>query len=82
MPALHDGYVDVEATSEDEAVRLAIKEHLMEVEWDYDGGDKYAIEVLDVDCEEPPENGILVEQGYYQGNASIDSLFEEDASTI
>lgn len=81
MPAVHDGFVDVEATSEVEAAQLAIEKHFEEIEWDYDGGDKHAVEVLDVECEEPPEDGVLVEQGYYRGNASIASLFNEEATT-
>jgi hypothetical protein len=75
IPALHDGFVDVEATSEDEAAQLAIDKHFSEIEWEYDGGDKHAIEVFEVECDEPSRNGILVEQGYYQSNANIDSLF-------
>jgi hypothetical protein len=75
MPALHDGFVDVEATSENEAAEFALGKHYAEIQWDYDSGDKGSIEVLDVDCEVPPENEILVEQGYYRGNASIDVLF-------
>ena len=81
MPAVHDGFVDVEATSENEAAQLALKKHHLEIEWYYDEGDDHAIEVLDVECEEPPENGILIEQGHYSGNASISSLFEEEACT-
>lgn len=75
MPATHNGYVDVAATSENEAVRLALEEHFTEVQWDYDKGDTCAVEVLDVECEEPPENGILIEQGHYTGNANLGRAF-------
>lgn len=82
MPALHEGFIEVEATSENEAARLAIGEHFSEILWDYDKGDWSGIEVSDVDCENPPESGILVEQGYYRGNASIDALFEQQGEQI
>jgi hypothetical protein len=29
------------------------------------------------DCEVPPEGAILIERGYYDGDANLDSLFEE-----
>ena len=81
MPALHVGFIDIEATSENEAGQLALEKHYSEIEWDYDGGDRHAIEVLDVDCENPPD-GILVEQGYSRSAASIDCLFEEEGDKI
>src|SRR5215469_12895008 len=78
MPAFHDGFVDVEATSEQEAADVALKMDYSEIDWEHDGGDECAIEVVEVECEEPPENGILIEQEWYRSNANISSLFEEE----
>jgi len=50
MPAMHVGYVDVEAASEEEAARLALGERFADVDWDYsDHGDKSRVEILDVE---------------------------------
>jgi hypothetical protein len=77
-PATHDGYVEIEAFSEQEAIELALGERRYDVDWDcQDSGGE--IEVFDVSCDEPPENTILFERGYNYSGASLDHLFEPDA---
>jgi hypothetical protein len=75
-PALYYGYIEVEASSENEAVELAEK-HWEKVEWDYDDpGDNGAIEVIDVELvDDPPDGALLVRQGYSLSNATLDGLF-------
>src|SRR5260370_38880524 len=60
MPASYDGYVYVEADSEEEAIRLALSYRFADVEWDYsDCGDKCGAEGLDSECEDPPLYAVL-----------------------
>jgi hypothetical protein len=78
MPASYDGYVYVEADSEEEAIRLALNDRFADVEWDYsDCGDKCGAEVLDVECEDPPVDAILIRRNC-TSTASLDFLFESD----
>jgi len=49
------------------------------VVWDYDDpGDRHAIEVVDVECDNPPEGAILVERGCRTSSATLDALFEPE----
>ena len=54
MPAIHDGWVDVEATSGEEAAKLALDDRFGDVDWAYDHGDRCSVEVCGVECENPP----------------------------
>jgi hypothetical protein len=77
MPATYEGYVDVEATSEEEAARLALEEHISEVEWcDVEPGDECDAEVIDVYCDDPPDNAILIGKHPHAGN--LDAVFGPD----
>ena len=79
MPACIYGYVDVEATTATEAAQLALDKHLGNVSWDYEDidYDDYAAAVLDVECEDPPANAILMCPGRKTG-ANLDAFFEPD----
>jgi hypothetical protein len=83
MPAYYDACVEIDATSEEEARQIALATGWMEAKWDFDGGDRYNIEVCRVDCDDPPADAILVQQGYDTTGASIDALFHrtETSST-
>jgi hypothetical protein len=58
-PTYTDGYVDVEGTTEAEAIDLALGKHFDEVEWD-SWGDEGAVDVIDVECENPPVDCLLM----------------------
>jgi hypothetical protein len=73
--------VDVEAESEEEAAQLALDTHLHEVKWEFDGSDEGAAEVWDVECEEPPEDGVFI-QRTLTSNATLDGLFEPVPSVV
>jgi len=75
MPATFEGYVDVEAQSEEEAARLALDERFEEIVWcDLERDDDSDAEVIDVYCEEPPDNAILIGKNPHAGN--LDALLE------
>lgn len=74
MPALHDGFIEVEAYSEEEAARIALDQDVLEIEWEEDSGDTYGIEVFDIDCD-PPEGAVLVPAT--SSEADISAQFEE-----
>jgi hypothetical protein len=74
MPALHDGFIEVEAYSEEEAARIALDQDFLEIEWEEDSGDTYGIEVFDIDCD-PPEGAVLVPATYSE--ADISALIED-----
>jgi hypothetical protein len=78
MPATYDGYVDIEAFSEQQAAEIAMNERLTHVEWEYCEADKYAIEVFDVECDDPPANAMLIRRGYCKSDATLEGLFEPD----
>jgi len=80
-PAWCEGVIEVEATSEEDAVRMALDEdHYCEIDWDHDY-DTGEAEVVDVECEEPPEGAILF-GAEPNTSVSLDALFgtEEDAA--
>jgi len=80
MPAIHDGYVEIEASSESEAIEVALGRGGHNVDWACDDwGDSCAISVCCVEVESPPEGTILIEQGYCQCGANLDAVFEPDA---
>jgi DNA-dependent RNA polymerase auxiliary subunit epsilon len=77
MPGWFYGRVDVEADSEEDAARIALDERLADVEWvDSNGGDDSAAEVMEVFCDDPPADAILI--GKNPSNASLDFLFEAE----
>ena len=77
MPATYEGYVDIEAESEEEAARLALEDHFSEVDWcDVERGDG-CCEVFEVFCENPPADAILIRPGRRTG-ANLDALFEPE----
>jgi len=83
MPAIHDGYVEIEATSEEEAAQIALEDPWTNVDWDCDdSGNRHGIEVFEVECDDPPSDAILIEQGYYIGNANLGGLFEAEAPSV
>ena len=58
-PASCDGFIEIEATSSEEAARLALDvDHFGGYSWDYDY-DPSEGEVVDVECENPPTGAIL-----------------------
>jgi hypothetical protein len=76
MPATHDGQVEIEAYTEEEAVRLALNMDWTEVDWEcLDTGDRHSIEVFDVECDEPPAGAVLASQS--SSAADIGALFED-----
>ena len=80
MPATYEGYVDIEAESEEEAAHLALENHSSEVDWcDVERGDGCA-EAFEVFCENPPANAIPVRPGRKTG-ANLDFLFEPETQT-
>ena len=79
-PASCDGYVEVEATSADEAARLAVTDkYFSEIGWEFSWEESEA-EVLDVECEDPPAGSVLID-GNRTGSANLDALFEPDDPT-
>jgi hypothetical protein len=75
-----EGHVDVEATTTEEAARLALSKFRKDVEWDdedYNEDSHHYAEVLDVECENPPVDAILICRGRKTG-ANLDALFEPD----
>ena len=75
MPAAYDGYVEVEAYSEEEAARLALSDWT-KVDWRFDDeGDRHSIEVLDIECDNPPEGALLSRPG--SSEADISAHFED-----
>jgi hypothetical protein len=81
-PACIYGYVDVEATTAEEAAQLALDKHLNNVSWDYEtiDYDDCAAAVLDVECEDPPANAILRCPGRKTG-AKLDFVFDPETQT-
>jgi hypothetical protein len=80
MPATYFGTVEVDALSEGEAAEVALNSDWHEIDWDESAsGDHHGIEVLEVEPENPPEGGVLMEPAL--SNASIDSLFEPSESS-
>ena len=80
MPGWFYGRVDVEADSEKDAARIALDERLADVEWvDSNGGDDSAAEVMEVFCDDPPADAMLI--GKNPSNASLDFLFEPEGET-
>ena len=78
MPATYLGTVTVEADSESDAARLALEADWCEFDWDCsDSGDRHSIEVLDVQCEEPPEGAVFMDPS--RSKATIEPLFEPEA---
>ena len=79
MPAYIYGHVDVEAPTAEEAAQLAIDKFAGDVKWDYGDidYDDYAAAVLDVECEDPPANAILMCPGRKTG-ASLNAFFGTD----
>ena len=79
MPACIYGYVDVEATTAEEAAQLALDKHPGNVSWGYEDidYDDYAAAVLDVECEDPPANAMLIRPGRKTG-ATLDGFLEPD----
>jgi len=76
IPVLHDGYVDLKANSESEAAELALRRHLYEIEWEcQEEGDMLGMQVCCVECEEPPENSLLVHQSNRDSGANLDAIF-------
>jgi hypothetical protein len=82
MPASIYGYVDVEATTAEEATQLALDKHVADVKWDYEtcGYDDDAVTVLDVECDNPPVDAIPVRPGR-KTRANLDALFETETQT-
>jgi hypothetical protein len=83
MPAWIYGHVDVQATTAEEAAQLALDKHLGNVNWDYEDidYDDYAAAVIDVECEDPPANTLLMCPGRNAG-ANLDAFFgHEDPPT-
>lgn len=61
-PATSAGYVDIEATSENEAVELALADPWTDGHWEFDHTDcDNDIEVCEVWCDDPPEDALLME---------------------
>lgn len=81
MPAYYDAWIDIEATSEQEATEIALASAWRDADWQCDRGDAHSIEVYDVECKEPPDDGFLVELDHYSSNASIETLFEADLTS-
>ena len=80
MPGWFYGRVDVEADSEEDAARIALDERLADVQWvDSNGGDDSAAEVMEVFCDDPPADAMLI--GKNPSNASLDCLFEPEGET-
>jgi hypothetical protein len=80
VSAYMGGYVDVEATTQDEAAELATHKHFSDVEWDYDYDVDYSTaDLWDVECEHPPADAILIRPGYKTG-ANLDALFEPETA--
>ena len=78
-PAWCEGVIKVEATSEEDAARLALKQ-CCDIDWDSDY-DTSVCEVVGVECENPPAGTFLV-GGERTINANLDALFEpEDEPT-
>ncbi|MGD1095121.1 MAG: hypothetical protein ABSB35_24405 [Bryobacteraceae bacterium] len=76
MPANHDGYLEVEAHSEEEAARLALDKSWLDIEWECnDIGDRHGIEVCYVECDDPPEGALLSRPGSSEADISV--LFED-----
>ena len=77
VPAIHDGYVDIEAFSESEAIELALIRGAHNAIWECDDcGDMCALSVCCVEVENPPEDTTLIQQGYCQCGANLDAIFE------
>jgi hypothetical protein len=79
MPSSYDGFIDITTTSEEEAARLALEADWCDVEWEDDGGDKHAITVLEVSCDDPPTDAVMITHGYYTGNANLESIFGKES---
>lgn len=59
-PASCDGYVEVEATSAEEAASLALTDkEFVEIGWDL-FWEKSEAEVVAVECEDPPADSVLI----------------------
>lgn len=82
MPASIDGYIDVVATTQEEAAQLALGMPWTDVEWDDDtlSFDKHGLDLFDVECEAPPVDAILVCPGRKTG-ASLNAFFETETQT-
>jgi hypothetical protein len=76
--AIHDAYVDIEATSDSQATELALGREVRNVDWTYDVGDRDAIEACCVECEDPPKDSILIQQGYCKCGANLNAIFEPE----
>jgi hypothetical protein len=63
MPAYYDGFIEVQAFSEEEAAKLALSAEWADVDWQQDKGDPQSIEVVYVECEDPPAGAMLVSGG-------------------
>src|ERR1019366_1257956 len=80
VPACIHGCVDVEATTGEEAAQLVIDKLAGDVKCD-DGDidyDAYAVEVLEVECEDPPAKAIPMCSGRKTGG-SLNGSFRTDA---
>ena len=78
VPAYMNGYVDVEATTQEEAAELALDKYWNDIEWDYDFEADYSgVQVCDVECENPPVGALLMNAGPSTGT-NLDALFGRD----
>jgi hypothetical protein len=74
MPAGYDGVVEIEAATGEEAAALALGDHFNDVYWS-DWRDSSSTEVVDVECEDPPEGAVLICPAW-NSNANLSALFE------
>jgi hypothetical protein len=79
VPTNYVGQIELEAESQEEAARLAL-EKANEVDWECPRLKLYGstIEVLDVECDNPPEGALLRRPG--SSEADISAQFEDAAS--
>jgi len=78
MPACYDACMEIRATSEEEAIEMALATAWSDAVWECDSGDRHNIGVSQVECDEPPEGAFFVERECYTGDANLDSLFETE----
>jgi hypothetical protein len=79
VPSNHFGQIEVEAPSEEEAARLAL-DRANEIDWECPrlSLGEIEIEVLDIECDDPPEGVLLSRPPSREADTSV---FLEDAST-
>ena len=72
VPSNYFGQIEVEAQSEEEAGRLAV-DRAHEIDWEYSRLRLHEndIEVLEIECDNPPEGALLSRPGSSEADISI-----------